>query len=334
MIIKKMSKFLISLFFSLALILTSTSAQADDFSAWLKNFKIVAKKEGISDSTIRELLSNVVYLDKVIVYDNRQPEFFEKTNVYISKRSTLRSLRNAKLKLKENYEILERVEKEFRVEKEILLALWSIETNFGRNLGKMDLVSSLATLSFDKRRSEFFTNQLLILLKLVDRNILSKDMLFGSWAGALGNFQFMPSTIINYGIDYDNDNKIDLKGSKYDAIASAANYINKIGWKYNTSCFKEVKFNKKINKTFFNHSARNIKNKKSIDFWKSKGVEIIGKKNSPNKKEIAALVLPDGDESSPKYLVFDNYEKILKWNRSLRFALTVCTLAEKIKNDI
>ena len=140
-----------------------------------------------------------------------------------------------------------------------MLALWSIETNYGKYFGKMDIVSSLATLSFDKRRSEFFSRELLTLLKLVDDKILSKNMLFGSWAGALGNFQFMPSTILNYGIDYDNDGRIDLKRSMPDSIASAANYMNKIGWKYKNACFTQVNFNKEINKKLFNHSARNIK---------------------------------------------------------------------------
>jgi len=333
MIIKKMSKFLTFLLLS-AIILTQNSlADTKDFNVWLQSFKITAKKEGISKETIKLILSDAIYLEKVIVYDNRQPEFFEKTNVYISKRSSSRSFKNAKIILKENFNLLEKIEKEFNVEKEILLALWSIETNFGRNLGKMDLVSSLATLSYDKRRSEFFTKQLLTLLKLVDKNIINKEMLYGSWAGAMGNFQFMPSTIMNYGIDYDNDGKIDLKKSKYDAIASAANYINKIGWKYKDYCFKEVSFSNKINKSLFNHSARNIKNKKSIGYWNEKGL-IIKKNSKVESKLIAALVLPDGDINSPKYLVFPNYEKILKWNRSLRFALTVCTLADMIKNDI
>ena len=124
-----------------------------------------------------------------------------------------------------------KVEKEFNVEKEILLSLWGIETNFGKHVGKMDIISSLATLSYDKSRREFFTSQLLILLKLVDKNLINPSTLYGSWAGAYGNFQFMPSSIERYAIDYDNNNKIELKKSLNDALASAANYINKIGWK-------------------------------------------------------------------------------------------------------
>ena len=124
-----------------------------------------------------------------------------------------------------------------------------IETNFGKYLGKMDIISSLATLSFDKRRSEFFTKELLILLKLVDKNIISKEILFGSWAGAFGNFQFMPRTIQNYAIDFNNNKTIELKKTE-DSFASAANYLKKIGWKKNQPCFFKVSLKRRSVKVF------------------------------------------------------------------------------------
>ena len=126
--------------------------------------------------------------------------------------------------------IIKSIEEKFLVEKELLLALMGIETNFGKYLGKMDIISSLSTLSFDKRRSEFFTNELLILLRLIDQGIIDKDILFGSWAGAFGNFQFMPQTIKNYAIDFNKNNVIELKNIE-DSFASAANYLNKIDGK-------------------------------------------------------------------------------------------------------
>ena len=308
-------------------------ANPPEFKTWLKNFKDIAIERGVTKKTVDNILNDVKYLDQVIVYDNKQPEFFEKTNIYISKRASQRSAKKAKKKYLEYKQIFEKVEKEFKVEKELILALWSIETNFGTYFGKMDIVSSLATLSFDKRRSKFFTKELITLLFLVDNKIVSKEMLFGSWAGALGNFQFMPSTIKDYGIDYDGDGKIDLKQSMNDSIASAANYMNKIGWKYNNFCFTKVKFENDIDKNFFNHSARNLKNKKSYRSWNKLGVKSYSKNEFKNINNVA-LILPDGDLNSPKYLVSDNYEKILKWNRSLRFGLSVCTLAKMIKNEI
>ena len=135
--------------------------------------------------------------------------------------------------------IIEKIENDFQVEKELLLALMGIETNFGKYLGKMDIVSSLATLSFDQRRSQFFTEELLILLKLVDKKIIDKNILYGSWAGAFGNFQFMPRTIRNYAIDYNRNKTIELKNIE-DSFASAANYLKTIGWKKNQPCFLEL----------------------------------------------------------------------------------------------
>ena len=304
-----------------------------DFNIWLNKFKIRALKKGISEETINNSFKNAKYLKQVIKYDRYQPEFFEDTKTYINKRATRSRMLKAKKLLIKNKKLFDEIEKKFKVEKEILLALWGIETNFGENVGKMDIISSLATLSFDKRRSKFFSNQLMILLELIDDNLIKIDTLYGSWAGAFGNFQFMPSTIKNYAIDYDKNSKIELKKSLHDSVASAANYINKVGWKFGSKCFYQVKLMKPVKKKYINDSAKNIKNYLSINEWKEKGIANIDNlKIKTNVK--AALILPDGTENSPAYLVFDNYEKILKWNRSLRFGITVCTLANMIKDEI
>ena len=212
-----------------------------------------------------------------------------------------------------------------------------IETNFGKYLGKMDIVSSLATLSYDKRRSEFFSKELLILLKLVDNNIIDRKILYGSWAGAFGNFQFMPRTIRNYAIDYNNNKTIELKNIE-DSFASAANYLKTIGWKKNQPCFFKIELKDNIPKKYLNSSARNIKNKRKISFLK----KYIKNFNDLNIKDnlSAAIIIPDKDiipgaeTLSPAYIIFDNYEKILNWNRSLRFSLAVCTLKERFENEI
>ena len=211
-----------------------------------------------------------------------------------------------------------------------------IETNFGKYLGKMDIVSSLATLSFDKRRSDFFTKELIILLNLIDKKIINKDILYGSWAGAFGNFQFMPRTIRNYAIDYNKNKTIELKKIE-DSFASAANYLKTIGWKKNQPCFYKIELKENIPKKFLNSSARNIKNKKKLNFLKKyiKNYDLKIKDNLT-----AAIIIPDkdiipGSETlSPAYIIFENYEKILNWNRSLRFALAVCTLKESFRNEI
>jgi membrane-bound lytic murein transglycosylase B len=201
----------------------------------------------------------------------------------------------------------------------------------------MDILSSLATLSYDKRRSDFFTKELITILQLVESNKIDPNILYGSWAGAFGNFQFMPSTIESYAIDFDKNNIIELKSIK-DSFASAANYINKIGWKKNQPCFLKVNLNKEIPKFLLNTSAKKLHNKNSFKILK----KYIKNKNSYvlDDNLIGAFITPDKDiipnseNLEPAYIVFENYEKILQWNRSLRFGLAVCTLMDKFENAL
>ena len=326
------SKIITLLFLFKVLIFNSVFAATldTDFETWLTSYKKIALKKGISQKTIDVAFKNVKFLEQVIKYDRKQPEFFEDTVTYVSKRATDSKAKKAEKLLKKNTHLFSEVENKFKVEKEILLALWGIETHFGKHVGKMDIISSLATLSYDKRRRDFFSSQLLTLLKLIDKKLIDPSKLYGSWAGAYGNFQFMPSTIISYAIDYDGNNKIELKASLADSLASAANYINKIGWEKGQPCFYRVKLTKKVKKKYINLSARKISHKLKISKWKRKGVvNFDGSELKTNLK--AALILPDGKPETPTYLVFDNYEKILKWNRSLRFGISVCTLAGMIK---
>ena len=330
---KKNNIFLIFLF---CLIFSNSQVRSEDFDLWLSKFKITAIESGISESTVNKVMSNAIFLPKIIEYDRYQPEFYEDTKTYIKKRSSNKKVSNGIILYKKHTNIITKVEKKYNVEKELLLALMGIETNFGKYLGKMDILSSLATLSFDKRRSEFFTSELITILQLIDSGIIDYKILYGSWAGAFGNFQFMPSTIKNYAIDYDNNNIIELKKSN-DSFASAANYLKKMGWKKNQPCFKKVILSNKIPKKFLNTSARNIKNKTSVN--KIKKYLVNYKDYNLDKTDIVGVItpdkdiIPDAENLSPAYLVFNNYELILKWNRSLRFALAVCTLKEKISNE-
>ena len=326
------SKIITLLFLFKVLIFNSVFAATSntDFETWLTSYKKNALKKGISQKTIDIAFKNVKFLEQVIKYDRKQPEFFEDTVTYVSKRATDSKAKKAEELLKKNTHLFSEIENKFKVEKEILLALWGIETHFGKHVGKMDIISSLATLSYDKRRRDFFSSQLLTLLKLIDKKLIDPSKLYGSWAGAYGNFQFMPSSISRYAIDYDGNNKIELKASLADSLASAANYINKIGWEKGQPCFYRVKLTKKVQKKYINLSARKISHKLKISKWKRKGVvNIDGSELKTNLK--AALILPDGKLETPTFLVFDNYERILKWNRSLRFGISVCTLAGMIK---
>ena len=331
---------LINLIFSLFLflIVNSYSDENINFDKWKKNFKDIALKNGISEKTFDMTMRNVKFLPKVIEYDRFQPEFYEDTKTYISKRTSNKKLKKGLDFYSNNIDLINIIEKNFQIEKELLLSLMGIETNFGTYVGKMDILSSLATLSYDKRRSDFFSNELLTLLRLVDNNIIDYKTLYGSWAGAFGFFQFMPSTIKNYAFDYNRDNYIDLKNSE-DAYASAANYLNKIGWKKDDLCFKKIELSEDIPIKFLNVSAKKIHSKKKIRLFKKyiKNYSDLGIKNENQKIAIVTPdkdIIPDAQTLSPAYIVFDNYEIILKWNRSLRFALAVCTLKNKFKNEI
>ena len=312
-------------------------ADDNNFNIWLIKFNKFALNQGISQNTIDMVMKDAKFLPKVIEYDRYQPEFYEDTKTYIKKRASKKKLEKGKNLYELNKKLILEIDNTFDVEKELLIALMGIETNYGTYLGKMDIISSLATLSFDQRRSEFFTNELITILKLIDKKIIDHKILFGSWAGAFGNFQFMPSTIKNYAIDYDNNKKIELKFLD-DSFASAANYLKKIGWKKNSPCFIPIELIDEIPNKYLNTSAKKIKNKKKIKYFKKfiKGSESL----NINENLIAAVVTPDKDivENSnrlkPAFLVFNNYELILKWNRSLRFALAVCTLKDNLKHEL
>jgi len=309
-----------------------------EFLKWKKNFKNLALNNDISEKTFDMTMLNVKFLPKVIEYDRFQPEFYEDTKTYISKRASKKKVNKGVNFYNSNSILINEIEKKFEIEKELLLSLMGIETNYGTYVGKMDILSSLSTLSFDTRRSKFFTNELLTLLMLVENNQINYKTLYGSWAGAFGFFQFMPSTIKNHALDYNNDDYIDLKNPS-DAFASAGNYLNNIGWNKDSHCFYKIKLKDNIPKKYLNVSAKKLVNKRKLKNFK-KFISDSEKLNSIDEDLKVAIITPDIDiipnaeTLSPAYIVFDNYEIILKWNRSLRFALAVCTLKDEIKNEL
>ena len=317
---------------------SSFSNDQIDFQKWKKNFKKIALKNDISETTFDIVMAKVKFLPDVIKYDRYQPEFYEDTKTYISKRTSKKKVSKGIDFYKDNLKLINTIETKYKIEKELLLALMGIETNFGTYVGKMDILSSLATLSFDKRRSDFFSNELLILLSLIEKEQIDYKTLYGSWAGAFGFFQFMPSTMKNYAIDYDNNNYIDLKNNN-DAYASAANYLSQIGWKDDQPCFYKINLSKEIPKKYLNVSAKNLHNKKKLKYFK----KYISNNQNLDKKfdNLTASIItpdkdiiPDAENLNPAYIVFNNYEIILKWNRSLRFSLAVCTLKDKFNDEL
>ena len=324
--------------FTIFIFTASLSDNETDFLNWKKSFKQIALQNDISEKTFDMTMSNVKFLPDVIKYDRYQPEFYEDTKTYISKRASSKKVSKGISFYKENSKLINTIEAQYNIEKELLLALMGIETNFGTYVGKMDILSSLATLSFDKRRTEFFSNELLTLLRLIETNQIDYKTLYGSWAGAFGYFQFMPSTMKNYAIDYDKNSYIDLKNNN-DAYASAANYLSQIGWNDKLPCFYKINLLNDVPKKYLNVSAKKLHNKKKLKYFRKyiSDEYILDKKFdnlttsliTPDKD-----IIPDAETLSPAYIVFDNYEIILKWNRSLRFSLAVCTLKDKLKNEL
>ena len=323
------------------IILSFASSYADnqsDFFTWKEKFKKTALQNDISEKTFDKVMANVKFLPNVIKYDRYQPEFYEDTKTYITKRTSTKKVSKGLNFYKENSNLINTIEDQYNINKELLLALMGIETNFGTYVGKMDILSSLSTLSFDKRRSEFFSNELIILLRLIENNQIDYKTLYGSWAGAFGYFQFMPSTMKNYAVDYDKNSYIDLKNNN-DAYASAANYLNRIGWKDDQPCFYKIKLSNEVPKKYLNVSAKKLHDKKKLKYFRKyiTNHDILDKRFN---NLTAALItpdkdiIPDAENLSPAYVVFNNYEIILKWNRSLRFSLAVCTLKNKFKNEL
>jgi membrane-bound lytic murein transglycosylase B len=310
---------------------SSISLSNEKFNEWLIEFKDRAINQGVSKDTVDNALKNAKFLERIVALDRKQPEFFEKTYEYLDKRVNEARIQAAKKLLSENSVLLQKVNAKFKVNNEILVALWGIETNFGVNKGKVDIISALSTLSFDNRRSEYFEKELIILLKLIDKKIVKYESLYGSWAGAIGNFQFMPSTIQNYALNFDENSDIDLINSFQDSLASAANYLKTIGWNEKDIWGLEIQTDKEFDKNLISPDSRNFKNKITIAQLK-----LLGFKNK-NESEILItdkkegwLIRPDG-EDGPIYVVFDNFLRLLEWNRSLRFAITVGTFSDKIK---
>ena len=329
---------IIKILILLIILLSSNNIYANDktFDQWLLSFKTMALKKGISENTFDDTMKDVKFLPKVIEYDRYQPEFYEDTNTYISKRSSKEKLDKGINFYNNNKSLINKIDNKFEIEKELLLSLMGIETNFGTYVGKMDILSSLATLSYDKRRSKFFTKELITILKLIDKGAIDHKILYGSWAGAFGYFQFMPSTIERYAIDYNKNNLIELKNNQ-DSFASAANYLKKMGWKKNKPCFIKIDLNSNIPNKYLNTSAQQIKNRKKVKFFKK---YIKNYNYDVNENLNSAIITPDAeivdnaDKLNPAYIIFKNYELILKWNRSLRFGLAVCTLKEKFRNEL
>ncbi|MDR1476793.1 MAG: lytic murein transglycosylase [Rickettsiales bacterium] len=298
---------------------------AERFSAWLADFKAKAKKKHkISESTIEAAFRNAKYEPKVIEADRRQPEFVRTFWSYYDSALSQDRIANGRLMMERHAKLLDTVSKKYNVQPHVLVAFWGMETNYGHNLGSYDVISALATLSFDERRSEFFTDELVAALKILDAGHIKPADFKGSWAGAFGNFQFLPTTFLRHGVDGDGDGRIDVFGSAADSLASAANYLSKMGWDGRFKWGRPAVFARGDMNAWRHVNSGEYK---PLDFFSSIGVKAWGGGALPRGKIDASLVAPGGADG-PAFVVYGNFKYIMKWNASSNYAIAVGLLSD------
>ena len=308
--------------------------QADEeegsFDDWIAHIKQLAKEKGISDETLSVSFENIERIERVIELDRKQPEFTLTLNEYLNNTVTKGRMNKGKKFYDEHNNLLKIISNEFKVQPRFILALWGIETSFGKFTGSFNVIRSLSTLSHDLRRRDFFTDELINALIIVDQGHINSDKMMGSWAGAMGQNQFMPSSFLNYATDFNKDNKKDIWNTQSDVFASTANYLSSSGWNYEQTWGREVKVIKEIDPEFITTSAKSIEINKKIPEWINLGVVNLDGTKLPEVNIDAYLVYPEGDDGR-KFLVYENFKTIMKWNRSLFFGISVGKLSDMIE---
>lgn len=294
------------------------------FTGFLAGVRAEALDKGIKSQTLDLALANVTHIDRVIELDRKQPEFTLSFNEYLGRIVTPARVEEGRRKLAENKALLTEVERRYGVQPRFVVALWGIETNFGKNTGGMSVVSSLATLAYDGRRSKYFRTELMNALTILDQGHIQPANMIGSWAGAMGQCQFMPSTFLKFAVDWDGDGKRNIWTNRSDALASAANYLSSEGWKGDQTWGRAVKLPADFPRNLLGADTR-----KSVKDWAALGVKAADGKALPARDITASIVLAEGSKG-PAFMVYDNFRTIMKWNRSTFFALAAGHLADRI----
>lgn len=297
-----------------------------DFENWLKNFKLRALEQGISGKTI-EIAFRDVYVDQAVLEsDRKQPEFSRTFFQYLSRAVSTTRIAQGKTHFQRYQRLLKEVEQRFGIPAEIITAFWGMETNYGTFTGNLSIIQSLTTLAYDPRRSDFFSQELIAALKILDAGHVQLADMQGSWAGAMGQVQFMPSNYLKFAIDGDNDGKINLWKSLPDAFMSAGNFLQQLGWNTQQTWGYEVQL-----PVGFDYHLADGKTEKSVQQWQALGVRGQDPTQKTQAEQIARLILPS-DYRGPAFLVFDNFNVIKRWNNSTNYALAVGYLGQKITN--
>lgn len=303
---------------------TGQAQSEADFQKWLTSYKQQAFKKGISQQTLNQAFKDVTLNQKVLELDRRQPEFTQTFWQYFNKAVTDWRITKGKMLYKKHRPLLDEVTKKTGVPGRYLIAFWGMETNYGGYTGNIPIIESLATLAYDPRRSEFFSKELFAALTVLNQGHIKVSQMKGSWAGAMGQCQFMPSNYLRYALDGDKDGKKDLWGSLPDVFHSAGYFLKELGWQKQQNWGREVQLPEG-----FDYSLADAKTARSLDEWQKLGIRMADGRNLPKEEMDAKLLLPS-DYRGPAFLVFDNFKVIKRWNFSNNYALAVGHLADRI----
>ncbi len=297
-------------------------AQQQSFADWLAELRVEALAAGISESTLA-VLADIEPLERVIELDNSQPEFVQTFTRYLSLRVTPGQVSRGRALLDEHAQLLAQVQQEYGVQPHYLVAFWAIESNYGRATGGFSVLDALATLAYDPRRSDFFRRELLTALRIIDEGHIAPPAMSGSWAGAMGQLQFLPSVFYEYGVDGDGNGRIDIWNSLPDVFHSAANFLANSGWQGDERWGREV-----ILPDGFDYSLAGTGTRKSLQEWSDMGIRRVDGGPIPVADMSASVILPAG-AGGPAFLAYSNYRATMRYNPSTFYALTVGHLADR-----
>lgn len=296
-----------------------------NFEEWVRGVKAEAIEQGISGSLVDQAFQDVEPIPRVLELDRKQPEsrmtFVEYRQMIVS----AERIAQGREMMAQHRDLLHQVGQRYGVQPRFIVALWGIETFYGKNSGGYRIVDALATLAFDGRRSQYFRTELLNALRILQDGHTSLDTMKSSWAGAMGQCQFMPSSFLQLAVDFDGDGRKDIWNTPGDVFASAANYLSQSGWQGTQIWGRQAQL-----PVGFDSKQASLKISKPLQIWQNIGIRTLDGSDLPLASMKASIVLPDG-EGGPAYLVYDNYRVIMKWNRSTYFATSVGLLADALE---
>ena len=298
-------------------------SQNQTFESWVEELRQEAVLLGLSEQTLLVLDEFEAPLERVLELDNSQPEFVQTFSRYLSLRVTPNQIRRGIGLMQEHRLLLDEVRRLYGIQPHYLVAFWAIESNYGRNTGGFSVLQALATLAFDPRRAEFFREQLLIALQIIDDGHIQAEDMSGSWAGAMGQLQFMPNIFSRYGVDGDGDGRVDIWNSLPDIFHSAGNFLSQSGWRGDERWGREV-----ILPLGFDFNLSGTRVSKSLDEWRGLGVRQVDGNPIPVASMQGSVVLPSG-ANGPAFLVYNNFRTTMTYNPSTFYALTVGHLADR-----